>query len=88
VQVAQAIAKQPPSPSIHLWLKGLAPKHASVDDVHAAFCQWLGDNGKQLMRQKLIVIVHQYFFCRLSLACRAQTCVCLVSFRVSLQGRQ
>ena len=46
VQVAQAIPKQPPLPSTHLWLKGLPPKHACVDDVRVAFCQWLGDNGK------------------------------------------
>lgn len=44
VQVAQAIPKQPPLPSTHLWLKGLPPKHACVDDVRVAFCQWLGDN--------------------------------------------
>ncbi|DBB15125.1 TPA: hypothetical protein ACH3X3_004134 [Trebouxia sp. C0006] len=44
VQVAHPVTKQPLLPSTHLWLKGLAPTHASLDDVHAAFCQWLGDN--------------------------------------------
>ncbi len=51
MQVAHPVTKQPLLPSTHLWLKGLAPKHASLDDVHAAFCQWLGDNGKQFASQ-------------------------------------
>ncbi len=73
VQVAQPIPKQPSLPSTHLWLKGLAPKHASVDDVHVAFCQWLGDNGKQLASQT------PYKYC---------TSIFLLSLIYSLSGKK